>query len=159
MRTTSLLTQFTENLNLVEFLLILKVLFANIKRSIIDSLLYRGFSLSSNVDKFHEEICSLKSVFKSNGYPKNLTDSCIKHFLDKLFVKNKVSMTAPKLQLVCVLPYTGKCSLDLRAHLRLAIEKIIPFFKFDIVFRFACRLGNLFRFKDSLEKNISSGIV
>ena len=68
-------------------------------------------------------------------------------------------MTAPKLQLVCVLPYTGKCSLDLRARLRLTIEKIIPFFKVDIVFRFACRLGNLFRFKDSLEKNIFSGIV
>ena len=119
----------------------LKVLFANIKRSIIDSLLYRGFSLSSNVEKFHEEISSLKSVFKSNGYPKNLIDSCIKHFLDKLFVKNKVSMTAPKLQLACVLPYTGKCSLDLRARLRLTIEKIIPFFKLDIVFRFTCRLG------------------
>ena len=159
MRTTSLLTQFTESLNLVGFLLILKVLFANIKRSIIDSLLYRGFSLSSNVEKFHKEISSLKSVFKSNGYSKNLIDSCIKHFLDKLFVKNKVSMTAPKLQLVCVLPYTGKCSLDLRARLRLTIEKIIPFFKVDIVCRFTCRLGNLFRFKDSLEKNISSGIV
>ena len=68
-------------------------------------------------------------------------------------------MTVPKLQLVCALPYTGKCSLDLRARLGLTIEKIIPFFKFDIVFRFACRLGNLFRFKDSLEKNIFSGIV
>ena len=31
------------------------------------------------MEKFHQEISSLKSVFKGNGYPKNLIDSCIKH--------------------------------------------------------------------------------
>ena len=74
-------------------------------------------------------------------------------FLDKLFVKNKASFTVPKLQLVYVLPYTGKSSLDLRACLRRRIEKNTPFCKLNVVFRSTCRLGNLFRFKDSLEKN------
>ena len=90
------------------------------KCSLIDISLYRRFNLCSNMENFHQEISSLKSVFKSNGYPKNFINSCIKHFLDKLFVKNKVSV--PKVQLVCVLPYTGKSSLDLRAHLRRTIE-------------------------------------
>ena len=58
---------------------------------------------------FYHEIISLTSVFESNGYPKNFMDSCIKHFLDKLFVKNKVGFTIPQQQLVCVLPYTDKC--------------------------------------------------
>ena len=129
------------------------------KRSLIDTLLYSGFSLCSNMEKFHQESSSPKSVFKSNGYPKNFIDSCIKQFLDKLFVKNKVSLTVPKLQLVCVLPYTGKSSLDLRAHLRRTIEKNIPFCKLNVVLRSTCRLGNLFRFKDSLVKKIISGIV
>ena len=111
------------------------------------------------MEKFHQEISSLKSVFKSNGYPKNFIDSCIKQFLDKLFVKNKVSLTVPKLQLVCVLPYTGKSSLDLRARLRRMIEKNIPLCKLNVVFRSTCRLGNLFRFKDSLDKKILSGMV
>ena len=31
-------------------------------------------------------------------------------FLDKLFVKNKMSLTVPTLQLVCVFPSTGKSS-------------------------------------------------
>ena len=93
------------------------------KRSLIDTLLYRGFSLYSNMEKFHQEISSLKSVFKSNDYPKNFTDSCIKHFLYKLFDKNKVSLIVPKLQLLCLLPYTGKSSLDLRARFRYMIEK------------------------------------
>ena len=54
--------------------------------------------------KFHQEFSSLKSAFKSNGYPKNFIDLYIKKILDELFVKNKVSLTVPKLQLVCVLP-------------------------------------------------------
>ena len=107
----------------------------------------------------HQEISSLKSVFTSNGYPKTFIHLCVKHFSDKLFVKNKVSLTVPKLQLVCVLPYTGKSSLDLRARLRRTIEKNIPFCKLNVVFRSTCRLGNLFRLKDSLEKKILSGVV
>ena len=103
--------------------------------------------------KENQEISSLKSVFKSNDYPKNFIYSSIKHFLDKLFVKNKASFAAPKLQLVYVLPYTGKSSLDLRTCLRRKIGKNIPFCKLNVVFRSTCRLGNLFRFKDPLEKN------
>ena len=63
---------------------------------------------------FHHEIISLTSVFESNGYPKNFMDSCIKRFLDKLFVKNKVGFTIPQQQLVCVLPYTDKCFTAVR---------------------------------------------
>ena len=48
----------------------------------------------------------------------------MKDFLDKLFLKNKVSFTVTNLQLVNVLPYTGKSSLYLRARLRRTIEKI-----------------------------------
>ena len=80
-------------------------------------------------------------------------------FLNKLLVKHKVSFTVSKVQLVCMLPDAGKSSLDLRTHLRCMIEKNIPFCKLNVVFRPSCRLGNLFRFKDSLEKKILSGIV
>ena len=45
------------------------------KRSLIDTLLYRGFSLCSDMEKFHQEVSSLKSVFKSKSYPKNFIDS------------------------------------------------------------------------------------
>ena len=64
-----------------------------------------------------------------------------------------------KLQLVCMLPYTGKCSHDWRTRLRRTIEKNIPFCKLNVVFRSICRLCNLFRFIDSLEKIMLSGIT
>ena len=76
-------------------------------------------------------------------------------FLDKLFVKNKLNLTVPKLQLVCVLPCTDKSSLDFRTCLRRTVEKNIPFCKVNVVFRFTCKLSNLCRFKDSLEKTNS----
>ena len=39
------------------------------ERSLSDTLLYRGFSLCSNVEKFLQEVNFLNSVFKSKGYP------------------------------------------------------------------------------------------
>ena len=54
-----------------------------------------------------------------------------------------------------MLPYAGKPSLDLRTRLRRMIEKNISFCKFNGAFRPTCRLANLFRFKDSLEKKKS----
>ena len=94
------------------------------KGNLTDTLLHRGFGLSFNMEKFHHEINSLKLVFKSNAYPKNYINSRVKYFLDNLLVKYKLSLTVPKLQLVCVLSYTRKSSLDLNAHLRHTIEKI-----------------------------------
>ena len=70
-----------------------------------------------------------------------------------------MSLTVPKLRLVCVLPSTGKSSFDLRAHVTRTTEKNIPFCNLNTVFRSTCRLGNLFRLKDSLEKTLLSGIV
>ena len=64
-----------------------------------------------------------------------------------------------KRELICILPYLGKASIDLRTRLRRAIEWNLPFCKLKIIFRSKCRLNTLFRFKDSLEKKIHSGII
>ena len=53
---------------------------------------------------------------------------------------------------MCVLPYAGKSSLDLRTRLRSKVEENTKFYKLNFVFRSTCRLGNSFRFKDSIEK-------
>ena len=76
-------------------------------------------------------------------------DLHIKKFSDKLFVKNKVSLTVLKLQLV---RGQVKAYLDLTAHLRCTTEKSMLFCKLNVVFRSTCRLGTLSRFKDFLKK-------
>ena len=47
----------------------------------------------------------------------------------------------------------------MRACSRHTIEKYITLCKLNVVFRSSCKLGNLFRFKDSLDTKNLSGIV
>ena len=129
------------------------------KRGLIETLLHRSFRLCSNYENFHQEIETLKSILKHNSYPHNLVNHCIKKFLNKLFVQRGFNFMVPKRELICVLPYLGKVSLDLRTRLRQTIERNLPFCKLKIIFRSKCRLNTLFHFKDSLEKKIRSGII
>ena len=94
----------------------------------------------------------MKSILKRNSYPHNLLNHWIKKFLNKLFVQRDLNFTVPKKELICVLSYLGKASLDLRTRLRRTIERNLPFCKSKIIFRSKLRLDTLFHFKDLLEK-------
>ena len=117
-------------------------------------LIERSFRLSSNCQKFHWEIETLKSVLKHNSYPHNLVNLCIKKFLNKLFILRDLNFTVPKRELICVciLPYLGEASLDLRTKLRQTIERNLPFHKLKIIFRSQCRLTLFFISKIPLRK-------
>ena len=129
------------------------------KRGLIETLLHRSFRLHSNYENFHLEIETMKSILKQNSFPHYLVNHFIKKFLNKLFVQGDLNFTVPKRELICILPYLGKTSLDLRTRLRRTIERNLPFCKLKIIFRSKCRLNTLFHFKDSLEKKIRSAII
>ena len=46
--------------------------------------------------------------FENNSYPKSLVDFCIKKYLDKVFIKKEVVLTASKKELICILPFIEK---------------------------------------------------
>ena len=121
--------------------------------------LHWSLRLCSNFENFHQEIETLKSILKLKSYAHNLVNHCIKKFLNKLFAQRDLNFTVPKRELICVLPYLGKASLDLKTKLRRTIERNLPFCKLNIIFRSKCRLNTLFHFKDSLEKKLRSGII
>ena len=129
------------------------------KRGLIETLLHRSFRLYSKYENFHREIETLKAILKRNSYPHNLVNHCIKKFLNKIFVQRHLNLTVSKKELISILPYLGKASLDLRTKLRQTIEMNLPFCKLIILFGSTCRLNTLFHFKDSLEKKIHSGII
>ena len=91
------------------------------KTGLIWSLLYRAFSL------FHQEILKLKDIFKRNGYSTSFIDNCVKRFLDKVFIKKKSFLTASKKELVCVLPFIGKKSLQLNQDWLSPFKEICSF--------------------------------
>ena len=121
--------------------------------------LHWSLRLCSNFENFHQEIETLKSILKLKSYAHNLINHCIKKFLNKLFAQRDLNFTVPKRELICVLPYLGKASLDLKTKLRRTIERNLPFCKLNIIFRSKYRLNTLFHFKDSLEKKLRSGII
>ena len=108
---------------------------------------------------FHQEIDKPKTIFENNGYPKSFADFCIKKYLDKVFIKKKVVLKASKKELICVLSFLGKKSMQLRTRLVNSIESNLKFCKLKVIFQSPCKLNSLFRYKDSLQKKIRSDIV
>ena len=96
------------------------------KVGLIFTLLFRTFSVVSDFSGFHSEVCHLKEILKKNTFPIKLIDSCIKNFLNKRLTEKPVTLTSEKKDLVIVLPFLGKLSLDLRTRLRNCISKNLP---------------------------------
>ena len=129
------------------------------KSGLISSLLYRAFKLCSNFEIFHQEIIFLKDIFKRNGYLSNFIDNCVKTFLEKIFIEKKVFLVAQKKELVCVLPFIGKKSLQLRSRLVKSIQQNLKFCSLNVIFQSPCKLHTLFKFKDILDKKIRSDLI
>ena len=125
----------------------------------IFTLLFRAFKLCSNFQLFNQEILNLKDIFKRNGYPCNFIDVCIKRFLNYVFIDKKIYALAPKKELVCVLPFIGKKSLQLRSKLVKSVQNNLSFCHLKVVFQSPYKLHRLFRFKDTLNKKIRSHLV
>lgn len=58
------------------------------KKSVIKSMLHRGFKISSDMELFNAEVHRLRQTFSNNNYPMKIIDSCIKEFFDS---KNKTA--------------------------------------------------------------------
>ena len=67
------------------------------KKGLIDTLLYRAYSICSNYSGFHKKISYLKTVWEKNSFPLFFIDKCIQKFLNKLFIKrNHQTLTSTK---------------------------------------------------------------
>ena len=106
------------------------------KVGLIFTLLFRTFSTVSDFSRFHSEAYHLKKIFKKNVFPIKLIDSCIKNFLNKRLTEKPVTLTAEKKDLVTVLPFLGKLSLDLRIRLKIVSAKTFPFVKLELFLNF-----------------------
>ena len=103
------------------------------KYNLLFTLLHRAFKLCSNFERFHQEIDKLKTIFENNGYPKSFVDLCIKKYLDNVFIKNEVVLKASKKELICVLPFLGKRSMQLKTLLVNSIESTLKFCKLKAI--------------------------
>ena len=56
------------------------------KKSLIDTLLFRCFSICSDYTSFHFEVENLREIFKKNSYPGGIIEQSVRSFLNKLHV-------------------------------------------------------------------------
>ena len=129
------------------------------KVGLIFTLLFRTFSVVSDFSRFHSEVCHLKKILKKNAFPIKFIDSCIKNVLNKRLTEKPVTLAAEKKDLVIVLPFLGKLSLDLRTRLRNSISKNLPFCKIRVIFKSSTRISNFFQFKDKMPYCLCSNVV
>ena len=125
----------------------------------VSTLLHRVFMICSSYRTLHFEILKLKQIFRSNGYPKNFIDRCIKMYLDKVFIKHPNICVVPKKELVCVFAFLGRKSLEIKKRLQNAIERTLPYCKLKVIFKSLSKIVNHFHFKDVIPKKLCSGIV
>ena len=104
-------------------------------------------SIVSDFSRFHLEVCHLKEILKKNAFPIRLIDSCIKSSLNKRLTEKPVTLTAEKKNLVTILPFLGKLSVDLRTRLKNSISKNLPFCKIRAIFKSSTRISNFFNSK------------
>ena len=129
------------------------------KTGLIESLLFRCFNWCSHFVKFHHKINILKSILYKNSCPRDFVDKCIKTFLDRVLTQKVVVSTVPKKDLMIVLPYLGKLSLQIHTRINSVMKNKLPHWNFRIVFQSKCKLINFFIFKDKIPIFLRSGIV
>ena len=96
------------------------------KTGLIKSLLFRCFNLCSDFVKFHHEINILKGILYKNSYPRDFVDKSIKEFLDRVLTRKVVVNRVPKSDLMIVLPYLGKLSLQIRTRINRVMRNKLP---------------------------------
>ena len=80
-------------------------------------------------------------------------------YLDKVFIKHQNISIVPKNELVCVFPFLGKKSLEIKKRMQNAIERTLPYCKLKVIFKSPSKIVNHFHFKCVLPEKLCSGIV
>ena len=111
------------------------------------------------MQSLHLELDQLRQIFKCNSYPVTLIDQCVKTFLNKIFVPKITLISLPKKDILIVLPFLGQFSLNLRSRLYKCFRKTLPQSNVKVIFQSKNRLSNLFRFKDSISKELCSHLL
>ena len=129
------------------------------KESLVITFLSRYYSICSDYTLFHLEVEKLRELLKTNSYPSVIVDLSIRTFLNRLYVPKQVYLTAPKLELLIILPFLGTMSSNLKQKLQTSIRNSLPQCNIKVILKSTNHLSSLFRFKDVISKELSSHLV
>ena len=129
------------------------------KKSLIFTLLFRCYSLCSDYTLFHLEVEKLREILKKNSYPSSIIELSIRTFLNRLYVPKQVYSTAPKKELLIILPFLGTMSSNLKRKLQTCIWNSLPQCNIKVILKSTNHLSSLFCFKNAIPKELRSHLV
>ena len=68
----------------------------NYKVSLVSAIIFRSFTIPSEIPKFHQGIWKIKDIFIKNGYSESFIDKYVKAFLSKVFIAKRIIQTTEK---------------------------------------------------------------
>ena len=120
------------------------------KTGLLDTMLFRSFSICSFYEKFHEELVKLKEIFKQNSYSEKFIYRCRTYNGTKV-----VELIAAKKELMLVLQQL----FEIRNRIQCCLKKNAPGFHLKVVFQSRKQLSTLFTVKDKINKMLHSSLV
>ena len=130
----------------------------NFKRNLVRTLVTRAFNICSSYFTLHRELEFLKNLLYANGFSRHFCEIYIGKQLSRLL--NPVQLTTVRrANLYFYLTFTGKESFHIRNKLNKLVQGFYPQVKVNFVFRPRHLLGNLFRLKDAIPKELQASVV
>ena len=97
--------------------------------------------------------------FKRNSYPFGIIELSIRTFLNRLYVSKQVYLTAPKIELLIILPFFGIMPSNLKQKLQTFIQNSLPQSNNKVILKLTKQLSSLFCFKDVIPKELRSHLL
>ena len=133
------------------------------KRGLVNSLIHRSWNICSTYEKFHQEVEFIRSILAANGYPINFINSCVKKYLDRLYVKKSQEVLPvfgpQKKPVIISLPFLGDQSQKLKRQLLRLIKAVAPWIKLTVVFTPVFKLACLSKLKCQIPVLSLSNVV
>ena len=129
------------------------------KKGLMNTLINRAYNVCSNWHLFHEEMCKLRNIAISNGYPLNFVNKCIEKFLNKCYgTVNDTVKEEVDYDFVFKLPYIGMQSLIVKKQLLKALKTINKDLNIRWVFT-TPKIRQMFSLKDKTNLALRSNVV
>ena len=129
------------------------------KFSLVSTIIFRSFTICSDMRKFHLGIYKIKAIFIKNGYWERFLGKCAKTFLSKVFIAERISQRTEKKQVIVVLLNMGMISTGLKVKLYKTFKQLLPAFDLGVIFKVSFIMKNYFNFIDKIKLELRSLLV
>ena len=125
----------------------------------IKTLIFRAYMVCSSNSAMSLEFEFLRNFYQNNGFPSFLFEKCLGSFLNSKYTKKPPQLTCLKKKMFISIPYLGNLSVGLKKELMTCMMKYFPHVNAQFVQTNKFTIASLFPFKDTLPKELMSGLV